>query len=904
MRHRNSPRTGRVFGLAGAAESLHLEQLEGRCLFSADIAGVRLVLNGDNTAEVRQWTGEHETLAGDTTSDSSRFRLTVNEQRSVGENNFVGPAETNWVEFDQFVDGRLGVDYTGSGPNRVGSAFNAADGYEVGWLLEGASGNPQTLNFLHELPTNASISALSGSWNYSALALPTSGSAKSSTIEGAYGTISITDLLGNFTYGANQIGDSSEGSGQVQSLSTFGLGQIGDSDYFALSSGGNVITAVDLSYGDGLTYIAVAVRRGTGLTDKLVAGEYRFGTVMGGDAASRRGADLLAFESVYLQMNLDGTLTAFDLVDWDAGTETVVHTGRWSLLPEGHTVLVTYSDISEGHLLGFAANNKTFVDLRVSHANGDSYAIGIGERVADDDGSGDGGGGGGGDDHADDGDYSNASPITLSSVGTGTRSGTISPESDTDLFSMTAPTAGDMTIVLNTSQGSLDGSLILKDASGEVLATALAGPSETSVSIHWAVDEGVDYFLVIGSVNQGSTGAYTVSVTTADNSGGGGGGGGYEDDFGSDDDGTGDVLNDNVPFPRMIVAGRAPTGRQAVWERGQDHQWYYSKLGLRSDTPGIIGELVTWRDEITDEYMVAASTENGLILWVRDEDEGAYIKRDLTEESGEDAEIPAGPVTYFTLDDGRNVLTALNAEGDVIAYIESQGSTFFLNLSQVEIRDNDKIIPALTGTLTAGVSTWGTTMIAGLDEEGKVWTVWFSIQNSRDGWQASPLSKIAKAQPIAGSLSIYFTDWNGINVAGLGDTGETRVIWWVPGFGGDWEVSNLTTKFDGPSFKAGSMTTYTTPWNSLTVIGVTTDQRLVAYWWSPGFDAWVISDFSELLPQQQPRVIRGQVTASVRPTNDIWLFGRDNNEEMIRIVWTRSQDSWASSSMVTNAEQF
>jgi hypothetical protein len=227
-----------------------------------------------------------------------------------------------------------------------------------------------------------------------------------------------------------------------------------------------------------------------------------------------------------------------------------------------------------------------------------------------------------------------------------------------------------------------------------------------------------------------------------------------------------------------------------------------------------------------------------------------------------------------------------------------------LNISRDEIREDEKTVPALTGRPTAAVTKWDTAMIAGLDADGNVWSVWFSTQNAEDGWQASPLSKISGAGAMTGNISIYLTDWNGINVAGLNEAGETTVIWWVPSFKGDWEVTNLTEKFDGPAFKAGTMTTYTTPWNALTVIGITADSRMVAYWWAPGFDKWTVSDFSKFLPSQHPRVVRGPIEAVVRESGDIWLFGRNHAGDMIRVFWAHSRDTWSSKVLNTDAKQF
>ncbi|QKK07292.1 MAG: hypothetical protein HND58_03380 [Planctomycetota bacterium] len=240
----------------------------------------------------------------------------------------------------------------------------------------------------------------------------------------------------------------------------------------------------------------------------------------------------------------------------------------------------------------------------------------------------------------------------------------------------------------------------------------------------------------------------------------------------------------------------------------------------------------------------------------------------------------------------------------MIAYVESGDTFTFLNISQDQIREEDKTVPALTGTLAAGETEWGTVMIAGLDADGMAWSLWFSQQDAEGGWQASPLGRIADASAFAGSLSIYFTDWRGINVAGLTETGESQVIWWVPSFKGNWEVTNLTTRFDGPSFIQGSMTTYVTPWDALTVVGITEDSTMVAYWWVPGFDEWRVSDFSQFLPPRHPKVTDGPIQVDVRDNNDIWIFGRGAEGEMLRVFWSSTNDRWTSRSVLDGAEQF
>ncbi|MDQ7014113.1 MAG: hypothetical protein Q9O74_09490 [Planctomycetota bacterium] len=809
MRQHKNTRKGRATVRRRAEAPVVLEHLEQRRLLSTGLAGVRLFYDGDGAVDLRWWTGDVEV---ESLTEQDRYTTNSEFERPAGELNFDGLDPVGWKAFDLYPDGEVEVFYTAepsfAAPNQTGASFNTGAGFSGGWILETGvdtvGSGEAAFTFLHEQPTEIALADLEGDWSFVSIALPTDGGPTSSQILGAYGSIHFNDELGNYTYTATtQDGDES-GGGMVTEFSiSSGFGSISISENFQVSADGNMITAIDVSYGDGLTYMAVAVRRGEVLTSEEVAGTYRFGSILADSAAATRGESLIAFEGMFLDLQANGELIAYDLADWDAGTETVLHTGRWVLLPEGRTLSVEFSDISEAHFFAFGADKNTFIDLRVGDAKGASYTMGMGVRVTDDGGDGGGGDGdgGGGDGGGGDG-------------------------------------------------GGGDGG---------------------------GGDGGGD---------------------------GDGGGGQDEDDFGAGDDGTGDELITDIPDPRFTFAGRAPTGRQAVWEFGKDLGWYYSKLGVRNDAFDLIGELITWEDD--GDYFAAAASESGMLLYTRSEG-GLYAQTNLTDSAGTDeepADIPASPVSLLQLEDGRSVLVSLNAEGDVIAYVQSGSTYSFINLSQVQIRDEDKTIPALTGTLAVGETSWGTLMITGLDAEGMVWSLWFSEQDADGGWHASPLSKIANADAITGSLSVYFTDWQGINVAGLTETGQSQVIWWVPHFGGNWEVTNLSTRFDGPSFVQGSMTTYVTPWNALTVVGITTDSTMVAYWWAPGFSEWRVSDFSEFLPKQHPKVVRGPIEVEIRSSNDVWIFGRGESDDMVRVFWSAANDRWTSKSLLEGSEQF
>lgn len=344
---------GSVGVVSCAGDAVGLEQLEARRLLDADLGGVRFEFNDDGEAEISFWTGEHTTDSGGSAADPVRFKLTVDELRRAGANDFSGIEAVGWEEFVHFPEGRLSIVYpTGETlpyPFQVGAAFNVGGARNVGWALERNSGGSGVMSLLHELPTDVEISELVGQWNFVTLVLPVDGGPTSTEVMGAYGSVEILDGSGNFSYSYQTIDGSGDGEGVIQELAANGFGIVQTGEYFAVSPGKVAITAADLSFGDGQTYITIALKRGVALTATEVAGEYRFGSVVTGEAASRRGGGEVVFESLYLDLKSDGTLVGYDLEDYDLGTQTVVRTGRWTLLPEGRTVSVQYDGSGESH---------------------------------------------------------------------------------------------------------------------------------------------------------------------------------------------------------------------------------------------------------------------------------------------------------------------------------------------------------------------------------------------------------------------------------------------------------------------------------------------------------------------------------------------------------------------------
>lgn len=385
MRHRESSRTGRLFRRAGAAhDPAMLETLETRRLLSTDLGGVRFVYDGDGQVEIRWWTGAAD-VTGEPSSDTILYDITSEQERGVGQNDFDILGPIGWDRFELARTGAFDLFYTDSATDpyesHIGASFHTEQAYPGGWLFESNADGRAATTFLHDRPTAAAQADLIGRWHYVAIAVPVDGAPAGTEILGAYGVVNVLDEAGNITYTSNTKAGKEDGTGAISEFSALGLGKTGDADYFQVSAGGDMITAVDVDYADGLTYIAVAVRRAA-MTEEQVVGGYRFTSILADNAATARGESLVAFENVYLELKEDGTLTAFDLEDFDAGLRTPVHSGSWTLLPEGSTVSLVYDGLEESHFLAFGAGGDAFLDLRAGSETGASYILGFGTRAA------------------------------------------------------------------------------------------------------------------------------------------------------------------------------------------------------------------------------------------------------------------------------------------------------------------------------------------------------------------------------------------------------------------------------------------------------------------------------------------------------------------------------------------
>lgn len=114
------------------------------------------------------------------------------------------------------------------------------------------------------------------------------------------------------------------------------------------------------------------------------------------------------------------------------------------------------------------------------------------------------------DDHADAGEWTYASEITLNSTGDGTRSGVIDVADDTDLFKFTPVFSGTNTILLDVDSG-FDGWFELYDFGHNLLASRNAGATNGDETLAWSLTAGQAYFVLVGGWRNPS-GSYSVQI--------------------------------------------------------------------------------------------------------------------------------------------------------------------------------------------------------------------------------------------------------------------------------------------------------------------------------------------------------------------------------------------------------
>lgn len=298
--------------------------------------------------------------------------------------------------------------------------------------------------------------------------------------------------------------------------------------------------------------------------------------------------------------------------------------------------------------------------------------------------------------------------------------------------------------------------------------------------------------------------------------------------------------------------------------------------------------------------LAVVATPETLLGFDRD-DEGFWRTTDLTR-SIDSAEPIASSLTVFTDRPGVAYVAGLTETGDVVTYrfdpaAGDAGEWSYDNVSQTHLVPRGQETPVFVGPIISFVTPWNALNIAGLDAEGKVQAVWTG--NGGIEWNASDLSAITGAPALASGLTAFTTSWNAINIVGLDTAGNVLATWWVPSFGGNWAVSDLTAIAGGPALTGATVTSFVAPWGALNITGLDADGDMIAYWWTPALqqagEPWQVANLTASFSPDDPRPaqqLQGQTNLTYG--GELNILGADaESGDLLRLFFRVEDDAWA-----------
>lgn len=193
--------------------------------------------------------------------------------------------------------------------------------------------------------------------------------------------------------------------------------------------------------------------------------------------------------------------------------------------------------------------------------------------------------------------------------------------------------------------------------------------------------------------------------------------------------------------------------------------------------------------------------------------------------------------------DNLNILAVQNDFGELYLIGQVQNTihnpfsfTYLYNLThELSIRHNPA--PHFQGAISAFVSPWGSHNITGVDADGHVWTLWTSPEFV--GWQSTDLTAWIGAEPFAGNVTSFITTWNAFNMTGLDNSGRLTTLWWAPELGpGNWEVSFIGEGQTAWDTGVAIDSWFNQPTQSLNFVGTNESGRVTVYTWSVSNQTW------------------------------------------------------------------
>lgn len=317
-------------------------------------------------------------------------------------------------------------------------------------------------------------------------------------------------------------------------------------------------------------------------------------------------------------------------------------------------------------------------------------------------------------------------------------------------------------------------------------------------------------------------------------------------------------------------------GNQFTGFRGAD---------IRNETVGgaISGNVKSFVDPKDGLAYAVAPAPEGLILY-RDNN-NFFTQRNLSDETR--VNIVYNDVIPVVGTDGIVRLFAIATNGDIVVFQQNGarndlGEFFWTvrNISTSDLTNSDFGTPSFVGPIVSYVTPWNSIHIAGLDSDGRIFTVWTSGALNGE-FTSNDLTEVSDAPALTGNLAVFVQPWGAINLVGLDGNGDLSITWWMPGFGGQWRNDNLSDILgdESPQLLGSTLTAFVTPWRGQNIVGLNGAGEVVTVWWSPASNAWSSSNLSEVTPDSEI-LAPGPLTAQAGNDGSIYIFGTDLNNSV------------------------
>lgn len=204
--------------------------------------------------------------------------------------------------------------------------------------------------------------------------------------------------------------------------------------------------------------------------------------------------------------------------------------------------------------------------------------------------------------------------------------------------------------------------------------------------------------------------------------------------------------------------------------------------------------------------------------------------------------------------------------------------------------------PITSNVMKSYTTPWGLVNFVGFNDQGDLLVYWQNGETNGTGEQEWIFHNLYDTQIRAdgqetpnfnGDISVYVTDWGGLNITGVDQNGDLQVVWWSPEEGW-WRATNLTAELGGESLVGHVDTDVELP-DTIRLFGTTETGALVMYEWNPT-DQWVVTEITALTGDGDLAI--GSVSGFADSTGRITAAAiADTGTEAV-IFWLNSGGSW------------